>query len=122
MQLMRLISADSPEPSKGKSDNMAIELSYMLMFMFLILFGILGITRKMSAGIAMASIAAGFGISYYLAPYMALVINPLGNSIAYGYSMGVVEWIGVAHLGSIVFMVLVAAYNLISSGGKIVWA
>ena len=101
---------------------MQIELSYMIMIVFLILFGILGFTRKMSAGIAMASLAGGFVISYFLAPYMAAVINPLGNAIAYGYTMGLVEWVGAINLISMGYMVTVAGYNLVSSGGKIVWA
>ncbi len=99
-----------------------IEISYMILFAVIAIIAILTITRKMSLGIGIIGIALGFIIAYVLAPYMSIVIYPVGQAMFYGGSWGLPAILGIAHLASLIVMVGIAGYNLLSSGGRIIWA
>lgn len=101
---------------------MNIEISYMIIFAAIIITAILAFTRKMSMGIGLTGMGLGFGIAYILGPYMQIVIGPMGDALFYGGEWTIPAILGVIHLSSMIFVVIVAIYNLMSSGGKIVWA
>ena len=101
---------------------MNIEISYMVIYAAIIITLILTVTRKMSMGIGLTGIGTGFAIAYFLGPYMQIVMGPLGQAIFYGGDWSLQAILGAMHLGSMVVILLVAIYNLMSSGGKIVWA
>lgn len=99
-----------------------IEITTLLAFAFLFLFGILGYTKKMSFGIAIASGLAGFLIAYIFAPYNQIIINATSNAIWYGYDWTILAIMGLTHIITMFIMVIIAGYNLYVSGGKIIWA
>ena len=99
-----------------------IEIIYLAIFTLISLIAILTYTNKMSIGIALVSIIIGSIICYVFAPYMQLVISPIGYVITYGYDITYFIIAGILHLISLIFIVSVALYNLIVSGGKITWA
>lgn len=101
---------------------MQIELSYMIAITLILLFGILTYTKKMSVGIGLISILGGLGVSYYFAPYTELIIKPLGDSLMYGYALQMYEYVAMFHLFSVMFILVIAMYNLYKSKGKISWA
>jgi len=101
---------------------MTIELAYVILFACITIIGILGVTRKMSIGIAITGIGLGLGISYILAPYMTIVMGPVGEAIFYGGNWTLAAILGLTHLITLIAMVIHASYNLMSSGGKIIWA
>lgn len=101
---------------------MNIEISYMVLFACIIIIGILGASRKMSLGIAMIGMGLGLIVSWVLAPYMSIVIEPVGMAIFYGGTWGIMAILGLIHLATLIIMVVMAGYNLASSGGKIAWA
>lgn len=99
-----------------------IEIIYVMIFSIIALMTILAYTSKMSVGIALMSIIFGSVICYIFAPYMQLIISPIGNWIFYSYDLNLVVFVSLIHIFSLVFLLLVAMYNLIVSGGKITWA
>lgn len=99
-----------------------IELTYLIIFTLITLIIILAYTNKMTVGIAIMSIVFGSLICYIFAPYMQLVISPVGDYIFYGYSLSFFVISAIAHIISLVIMLIVALYNLLISGGKITWA
>lgn len=101
---------------------MNIEISYMVLFACITIIGILGATRKMSMGIALIGIGLGLAVAWVLAPYMAIVIEPVGQAIFYGGNWTLGAMLGIIHLATLIVMVGMAGYNLASSGGKIAWA
>lgn len=101
---------------------MNIEISYAILFASIAIIAILTVTRKMSMGIGIVGIALGFAISLILAPYMTMVITPVGQALFYGGDWSLAAILGLTHLASMIVLVGMAAYNLISSGGKIIWA
>jgi hypothetical protein len=101
---------------------MNIEISYMILFASIIIVGILTITRKMSMGIGIAGIGSGLLIAWLLSPYMAIVIEPVGQFLFYGGDLTLSAMLGIGHLASLIVMTGMAGYNLMSSGGKIIWA
>jgi len=66
-------------------------------------------------------IVAGFGITYYISPYSDLIMTPLSNSLWYGYSWGLFEYLGLIHLITLFVMCFMALYNLYMSNGKKLW-
>ena len=70
---------------------------------------------------AIMGIFIGFGITYYLAPYTTLIMNPLSNSLWYGYDWGLFEYLGLFHLSTLFIMCFIALYNLYMSNGKKLW-
>jgi hypothetical protein len=101
---------------------MMIEISYMILFAVIIIVAILSITRKMSLGIGLAGIGAGLLIAWVMAPYMNIVIGPIGEALFYGGNWTIAAIVGIVHLGTLIAMTGMATYNLMSSGGKIIWA
>jgi len=99
-----------------------IEMIYLAIFSLMALITILAYIEKMSIGIAIMSIIFGSIICYIFAPYMQIIVSPIGNWIIYGYGIDYFIIVGIAHIISLVFLVAVALYNLIVSGGKITWA
>ena len=99
-----------------------IELIYLSIFSLIGLIAILTYTKKMSVGIALTSIIFGSTICYVFAPYMQMIIKPIGYVIMYGYSINWFVGVAIFHLISLIIMLGVASYNLIVSGGKIAWA
>lgn len=99
-----------------------IEITTIIAFGLLILFAILGYTKKMSVGIAIISGIGGFVIAYIFSPYSVLIIHPLANSIWYGYAWTVSSFIGLFHIASTFLLVVMAGYNLYESKGEIAWA
>ena len=99
-----------------------IEIVYLSIFTLISLIAILAYTEKMSVGIAMLAIIFGAVICFIFAPYMQMVITPIGYAIFYGYGITNLVLAGTYHLVSLIFMLVVAIYNLIVSGGKITWA
>lgn len=67
------------------------------------------------------AIIGGFGIAYYIAPYTTLIMGSLSNSLWYGYSWGLFEYLGLLHLITIAIMSAIALYNLYMSNGKKLW-
>lgn len=101
---------------------MNIEISYAILYSIVIITLILTITRKMSMGIGIVGIGLGLGIAYILAPYMSIVIEPLGQALFYGATWTIPAYLGAGHLITLLGLVGMAVYNLLSSGGKIIWA
>lgn len=101
---------------------MNIETSYAILIGVVIILTILTVTRKMSLGIGLIGIGTGFGIAFLLAPYTEIVMSPVGNAIIYGGAWTINVILGVAHLATMIIIVIIAAYNLMASGGKIIWA
>lgn len=99
-----------------------IEVVYLAIFTLIGLITILTYTNKMSVGIALLSLIFGIIICIIFAPYMQLIITPIGYVIFYGYTPTNFIIAGIAHLISLFFMLGVSIYNLVVSGGKITWA
>ena len=99
-----------------------IELIYLSIFSLITMITILTYTEKMSIGIGLMSIIFGSIICYIFAPYMQMIISPIGNWIIYNYNLSYFVMAGLLHIFSLVFLVGIAIYNLIVSGGKISWA
>jgi hypothetical protein len=99
-----------------------IEIMYMILFACIVIIGILAITKKMSIGIGLVGVGTGLLIAWLLAPYMSIVIGPVGQAIFYGGDWSMQAILGVIHLSTMIVMTGMAGYNLMSSGGKIVWA
>lgn len=99
-----------------------VELLYVLTFGLVMLFSILAVYKKMSVGIALVSLATGIGIAWLFAPYMAIAIAPIVDYVVYGYTFTWQTGVAMAHLGSLFAMVIIAGYNLLRSGGRIIWA
>lgn len=99
-----------------------IEILYAMILSITAFFGILAYTRKVSVGIALLSVIFGVGMSLLMAPYMQLVIAPIGDYIFYGYALNTIIIASIFHLLSMIAMIIVAGYNLIASGGKITWS
>lgn len=99
-----------------------IEIIYLTIFALIALISILAYTNKMSIGIAIMSIIFGSIITYIFAPYMQMVITPIGNWLIYDYTLTFFVVAGILHLISLIFMLFIASYNLSKSEGKITWA
>lgn len=99
-----------------------LELAYLILFSCIFIIGILGVTRKMSMGIALSGIGAGLIIAWIMAPYMEVVMTPIGQAIFYNGVWTISAILGLAHLVSLIAICILAGYNLMSSGGKITWA
>ena len=101
---------------------MNIELSYMIIFAVMFVIAILSVTRKMSLGIGIMGLLAAFGVGWYLSPYTEIVINPITNAIFYNGDWTLAAILGLTHLITMIIVCIIASYNLLKSGGKIVWA
>ena len=101
---------------------MNIELAYWILFSIIAIIGILTFTNKMSFGIGIIGLLAGFVISYLLAPYMNIVMQPVGQAIFYGGAFTFPVILAIIHFILMVIAVFVAIYNLMSSEGEIIWA
>lgn len=101
---------------------MNIEIAYWVLFAIISVIAILGITRKLNIGIALAGIVLGLIVAWLLAPYMEIVIYPVGQALFYGGSWSIPALLGLIHLATMIIIVGEAGYNLSISGGKIVWA
>ena len=101
---------------------MNIEISYLLLFASIFIVAILTVTRKMSLGIGLVCIGLALLISWILAPYTAIVMSPVTMAIFYGGDWTLGAILGISHLISMILLVIVAVYNLMRSGGKIIWA
>lgn len=99
-----------------------IEITTVIGFSLLVLFGLMGYFKKVSVGIAFFSGIAGFVIGWVFAPYNAIIIGSMGNAIWYGYDWSLMAVLGLFHMLTIFLMVGIAAYNLYRSEGKIIWA
>jgi len=99
-----------------------IEISTVIGFSLLILFGLMGYLKKISVGIAFFSGIAGFLIGWIFAPYNQTIIVGISNVIWYGYDWSILAILGMLHIITMFAMVIIAGYNLYRSGGKIVWA
>lgn len=99
-----------------------IEISYLIIFTVISLILMLTITRKMSMGIGLTAIGTGLIIAWILSPYMLIVIHPVGQALFYGGNWNISAILGLIHLASLIYITLVAFYNLFASGGKITWA
>ena len=99
-----------------------IEISIVIAFALLVLFGILGITKKMSMGIAIASAASGFVIAWFASDYNRIIMQPFYNALWYGYDWGWSALLGGIHFATICIMVFIAGRNLYLSDGDIIWA
>lgn len=99
-----------------------IEILYVVTFTLIMLFSVLAYTKKMSIGIAIISMITGLGIAWLLAPYMQIALSPLVNWIVYGYVFTWHTGVALAHISTLFIMVGIAGYNLLHSGGKIIWA
>jgi len=100
----------------------SLELSLVIAFALLFLFGILAYTKKMSIGIAIAAAVAGFGVSWFASDYNRVIMQPFYNAIWFGYDWGFPAILGGLHFASIIFMVIVAGRNLYISEGEVIWA
>jgi len=99
-----------------------IEISYLVLFACIFIIGILAATKKMSMGIALTGMGLGLFIAWIMEPYMTFVIGPVGQAILYGSDWTLAAILGLTHLIFMISVVIMAGYNLISSGGKIIWA
>jgi hypothetical protein len=99
-----------------------IELAYLIIFSVISLIAILTITRKMSMGIGLTAIGTGLIIAWILSPYSVIIMHPVGQALFYGGEWNISAILGIVHLASLVYITLVAFYNLLASGGKISWA
>lgn len=99
-----------------------MEIIYIIIIAIITLFTILAYTRKMSTGIALASILTGIGITYLFNDYMQMLIHPLSNSIFYGYTWSLFAIMVLINIILLFIAVIVRGYNLYTSGGKIGWA
>lgn len=98
-----------------------IEIIYIVPFIFSI-FALLGIYFKaINWFTAFISICASFGIGYLISPYTQLIIKPISNSLWYGYTWGLLEYIGIIHICTLFIMSFIALYNLYMSNGKKLW-
>lgn len=101
---------------------MAIELIYWILFSMIAVITILTSTRKMSLGIGIVGILLGLGIVYVFSPYMNIVIQSVGTAVFYGGAYTLPVMLAIGHIISLMAIVVVAMYNLVASGGKIIWA
>ena len=99
-----------------------IELAYWILFSIIGIIAVLTATRKMSFGIGMVMIGLGFIATYFLSAYMSIIINPVGQALFYGANWTIPAILGALHLTTLILIVVMAGYNLLSSGGKIIWA
>lgn len=99
-----------------------IEILYLIPISIMIAVIIATIYGKLTLPIGVLGIGIGIMMAFFLAPYTALVMQPLANTIWYGYQWTLFEVIAIFHLASIFSIVIVALYNLYRSGGIKVWA
>lgn len=106
---------------KGGDNLITIDLIYAFPIILSII-AILGMyLEKVNWFIALMGIVIGFGLTYYIAPYTAIIMGSLSNSLWYGYSWGLFEYLGLIHLITICIMSAIAIYNLYMSNGKKLW-
>lgn len=99
-----------------------IELITLIGFSLLVLFGILGYTKKMKLEIALFSGIAGFVIAWIFAPFNQLIIRSMTNSIWYGYAWDLSGMLGVLTTFTIIIAIIVGGMNLYQSDGELIWA
>jgi len=49
-------------------------------------------------------------------------MEPIGSAIFFGGAWALPAILGLVHLITMIILVVMAGYNLLSSGGKIIWA
>ena len=100
----------------------SIEILYVIPLGILIAVLIASFYGKLNLPIAFIGVISGILLAWLLAPYIALVMGPLTNTIWYGYDWTLLEAIGLLHIISVFSMAGVGLYNLWRSGGVKIWA
>lgn len=77
--------------------------------------------RAVNIWIGLMGIALGALITWYASPYTQYAIMPIRNYLFYGASFTWETGVAMAHVISLVFMSLVAIFNLWSSKGYSLW-
>lgn len=99
-----------------------LEILYIIVFAIITLFTVLAYTRKMSTGIALFSLLTGIGIVWTFNAYMQMMITPLSNVIFFSYEWSYLAFMVLVNVILIILALIVRAYNLTITGGKIGWA
>lgn len=99
----------------------SIELMIVIPFLALLLFGALAYFEKLNWFVAGLCIAGSVGIAWAFADVIALLFNPLWNSIVYGFSFGIYEIITFWLWASMFIAIIIGCINLIVSKGKVIW-
>lgn len=100
----------------------SIEILYAIPIGILIAVLIGTFYGKLTLPIGFIGVVLGLVLAWLLAPYIALVMEPLTNSIWYGYEWTLLEIFGLTHIASVFTMAGVGLYNLYRSGGVTFWA
>lgn len=99
-----------------------IDLVYLIPLAIILIVGLAVWLESLNLWVGIMGIMIAFGVSYWIAGYQALVLVPLANSVWYGFSWGLLEYLAIVHLFSLALMVVIAIYNLYMSGGRKLWA
>lgn len=100
---------------------MQIDLLFLIPLMVLLITAVATWYQKLNLWVAFIGTLTAFGITYWLAPYQELVLNPLTSSLWYGYSWGYLEIVTAIHIITLFIMSGIAVYNLYMTGGKKIW-
>jgi len=99
-----------------------IEILYLIPISIMIAVIIATIYGKLTLPIGVIGIGIGIMMAFFLAPYTAVVMQPLANTVWFGYQWTMLEVMALLHLISVFAICFVAIYNLYRSGGIKVWA
>lgn len=78
-------------------------------------------TGYLSWPIAIIGMVAGLGFAIIIEPFTSLIMNPLGNSLFFGYNWGLFETVVLFFIVSCFWIVGVMTYNQWKTGGIKSW-
>lgn len=99
----------------------SLDLIYIFPIAVLVASAIATWYGRLNIWIALLSSLTSISIVWLISDYTNLVMSPLSNAIWYGYSWGLIEILGLAHLISLFAMTILAIVNLTETKGATLW-
>ncbi len=100
----------------------SIDLLYWLPLSLLAIAMLSAVFKKaVNMWIGLLGIGLGAGLAWYASPYTQYAIIPIRNYVFYGTDFTLATGVAMAHILSLIFMSLVAIFNLWSTKGYTLW-
>ena len=100
----------------------SIDLLYWLPLSLLAIAILSAVFKKaVNMWIGLMGIGLGAGLAWYASPYTQYAIIPIRNYVFYGTDFTLATGVAISHILSLIFMSLVAIFNLWSTKGYSLW-
>jgi len=98
-----------------------IELLYLIPLTLMLIAFMAHRTKLVTTWNLGLALMIALGVMYWIGPYQAHAIQPINDWIFRGYAPTWLTWASLSHLSGLMACAAVATWNLIQTGGKLVW-